>query len=151
MTPRHALRAAAAAAVLIVGITACGSDDDATTDSTVAAAAAPSPTGPITAATPDEFVAVIGRPDITLIDVRTPEEFAAGHIDGAINIDFQAPDFADKIGALDPAAAYAIYCHSGNRSGQAEAQMAAMGFTDMTDLTGGITAWTEAGMQVVTG
>jgi phage shock protein E len=150
MTPRHALRTAAAAAVLVVGLAACGSDD-ASSDTTVAAAAAPSPVSPITAATPDEFVAVIGEPGITLVDVRTPEEFAAGHIDGAINIDFQAPDFADQVGALDKTAAYAIYCHSGNRSGQAEALMAGMGFTDMTDLTGGITAWTEAGMAVVTG
>ena len=150
MTPRHALRTATAAAVLVAGLAACGSDD-ASSDTTVAAAAAPTPVSPITAATPDEFVAVIGEPGITLVDVRTPEEFAAGHIDGAINIDFQAADFADQVGALDKTAAYAIYCHSGNRSGQAEALMAGMGFTDMTDLTGGITAWTEAGMAVVAG
>lgn len=154
MNFHSATRAAAAAALLALGLAgglaACGSDD-ASSDTTVAAAAAPAPVSPITAATPDEFVAVIGEPGITLVDVRTPEEFAAGHIDGAINIDFQAPDFADQVGALDMSAPYAIYCHSGNRSGQAEAIMAGLGFTDMTDLTGGITAWTEAGMKVVTG
>lgn len=150
MNPRIARLAAATAALLTVGLAGCGSDD-ASSDTTVASAAAPSPVSPITAATPDEFVAVIGEPGITLIDVRTPEEFAAGHIDGAINIDFQAPDFADQVGALDMTAPYAIYCHSGNRSGQAEAIMAGLGFTDMTDLTGGITAWTETGMKVVNG
>ena len=150
MNLRFAPRVAAAAALLALGLAACGSDD-ASSDTTTAAAAAPSPLSPITAATPDEFVAVIGEPGITLIDVRTPAEFAEGHIEGAINIDFQAPDFADQVGTLDKTAPYAIYCRSDNRSGQAEAIMAGLGFTDMTDLTGGIIAWAEAGMKVVTG
>ena len=150
MTPRHHLPLVAAAALLTLGLAACGSDDASTTTSS-AAAAAPSPVSPITAADPDAFVAVIGTPGVTLIDVRTPDEFAAGHIDGAINIDFQSPTFADDIGKLDHTAAYAVYCHSGNRSGQAEALMASIGFTNMTDLTGGITAWTAAGMKTVAG
>jgi rhodanese-related sulfurtransferase len=63
-----------------------------------------------------------------IIDVRTPAEYATGHLDGALNIDVQGADFAAKISELDPSQPYFIYCRSGNRSGQAISQMANMGF-----------------------
>jgi rhodanese-related sulfurtransferase len=68
-----------------------------------------------------------------VIDVRTPTEFAAGHIAGAQNIDVEAADFGAKIASLDKQAAYLVYCHSGRRSGIAATQMAAAGFTDIVD------------------
>lgn len=68
-----------------------------------------------------------------VIDVRTPAEYASGHLEGALNIDVQSPDFAAQVSELDPNATYFIYCRSGNRSGQAIAQMANMGFSDMTN------------------
>jgi phage shock protein E len=69
----------------------------------------------------------------TVIDVRTPAEYAAGHIAGAQNIDVEAADFGTKIASLDKKAAYLVYCHSGRRSGIASTQMAAAGFTDIVD------------------
>ncbi len=69
----------------------------------------------------------------TVIDVRTPAEYAAGHIAGAQNIDVEAADFGTRIAALDKTAPYLVYCHSGRRSGIAAAQMAAAGFTDIVD------------------
>lgn len=80
-----------------------------------------------------------------LIDVRTPEEFAAGHIEGAVNIDIASSDFATRISQLDPKKTYAVYCHSGNRSGVATTQMANSGFTNVYDLDGGIIAWEQDG------
>ena len=68
-----------------------------------------------------------------VIDVRTPAEFASGHLDGALNIDVQSPDFAAQVSQLDPTQDYFIYCRSGNRSGQAIAQMTNMGFTSMVN------------------
>jgi rhodanese-related sulfurtransferase len=62
-----------------------------------------------------------------VIDVRTPEEVAAGAIAGATVIDFRDPGFAGAIAALDRSVAYVVYCRSGNRAGQAIAQMAALG------------------------
>ncbi|MFO7315318.1 rhodanese-like domain-containing protein [Rhodothermus marinus] len=59
------------------------------------------------------------RPEDVVIDVRTPEEFAQGHLEGAINLDLMAPDFSEKIARLDPNRTYYLYCRSGNRSGQA--------------------------------
>ena len=64
-----------------------------------------------------------------VIDVRTPEEVATGHLHGSINIDIQAADFAPKMNELDKAANYVIYCRSGNRAGQAIDWMTQNGFT----------------------
>jgi rhodanese-related sulfurtransferase len=70
---------------------------------------------------------------LTVIDVRTPGEYAAGHIAGATNIDVEAADFGTKIAALDKKATYLVYCHSGRRSGIAATQMAAAGFAKIVD------------------
>lgn len=81
--------------------------------------------------------------DVVLLDVRTPEEFVAGNIEGAINIDFKAPDFEQKIGALDKNKTYYVYCLSGMRSRKAADRMSELGFTSLYTLDGGYSAWTE--------
>ncbi len=68
-----------------------------------------------------------------LIDVRTPEEFAAGHLRGAVNIDLSAPDFDERIGALDKTGSYVVYCASGNRAGTAIDTMSQQGFDDLVN------------------
>jgi phage shock protein E len=68
-----------------------------------------------------------------VVDVRTPSEYAAGHIAGARNIDVEAGDFAANISSLDKKASYLVYCRSGRRSALAADQMAAAGFTDIVD------------------
>jgi len=75
--------------------------------------------------------------DTVIIDVRTPAEFATGHLDGAVNIDVQSPHFAAQIMELDPNGDYFVYCRSGNRSGQAIAQMNQMGFNGENLTNGG--------------
>ena len=72
-------------------------------------------------------------PNRVVIDVRTPAEYAAGHIAGAQNIDVEAADFGTRIATLDKKGAYLVYCHSGRRSGLAADQMAKAGFTDIVD------------------
>jgi phage shock protein E len=69
----------------------------------------------------------------TVIDVRTPAEYAAGHIAGARNLDVDGADFASAIASLDKGTTYLVYCHSGRRSAMAAEQMAAAGFTDIVD------------------
>ena len=64
-----------------------------------------------------------------VIDVRTPEEVAAGHLHGSLHIDIQGSDFASKMNELDKSANYVVYCRSGNRAGQAIEWMPANGFT----------------------
>lgn len=87
---------------------------------------------------------------LIILDVRTPEEFAEGHLDGAIMIDFYRDDFADQLKDLDPDTPYLLYCRSGNRSGQTTAIMDEQGFTNVADIDGGILAWTESGFPTVT-
>ena len=53
-----------------------------------------------------------------ILDVRTPEEFATGHLRGATNVDLAASDFGERIAALDETATYVVYCASGNRAEQ---------------------------------
>lgn len=83
----------------------------------------------------------------TVIDVRTPEEFAAGHVAGAININVEAADFREQIAALDAEDAYLVYCRSGRRSALAADQMAEAGFTDIID-AGDLEALAEAGAPI---
>jgi phage shock protein E len=102
--------------------------------------------------TPDDAAAVLADApdDLVILDVRTPEEFAEGHIDGAVLVDFYDADFADQLAALDPDVPYLVYCRSGNRSGQTLPLMQQLGFGSAVDVGGGILAWADAGLPVVT-
>ena len=96
-----------------------------------------------------EFSQKITEPDVIILDVRTPEEFASGHIEGALNIDFNSGNFANEITRLNPSENYAIYCRSGSRSGQAASIMHKAGFHDVSNLNGGVIDWTNAGLPLV--
>ena len=85
---------------------------------------------------PAEAVELIEAGDHTIIDVRTPAEFEQAHVVGAVNIDVEAPDFAARIAELDPDEPYLVYCRTGRRSDLAAQQMAAAGFSDITDGAG---------------
>jgi rhodanese-related sulfurtransferase len=99
---------------------------------------------------PKEFSEVISDPSVVILDVRTPQEFAEGHLANAINIDFQSGNFEQEIASLDKSKTYAVYCRSSNRSGEAVKVMADAGFTSMYDMDGGIIDWQAAGGQIVT-
>src|SRR5664279_4794842 len=96
------------------------------------------------------FASRVATPGVMVIDVRTPSEYASGHIANAVDIDVENSTFDSKLAALDKSAEYAVYCHSGNRSAVALQKMAADGFTDIADLSGGISAWTAAGRPATT-
>ncbi len=88
--------------------------------------------------------------DLVVLDVRTPQEYAEGHLDGAVLVDFYDPDFADQLSRLDLGVPYLVYCRSGNRSGQALAMMQQLGFASAVDIDGGIVGWQASGLPVVT-
>jgi phage shock protein E len=98
---------------------------------------------------PVEFSEVVKQPGVITLDVRTPEEFNAGHIANAININLEGSDFTSEVSKLDMNATIAVYCRSGNRSGVATEQMAELGFVDMYDMQGGILEWEAVGGQVI--
>ncbi len=87
---------------------------------------------------------------VVTIDVRTPGEYMTGHITGAINIDVEAATFDNEIAKLDKTKTYAVYCHSGRRSGIATAAMAKAGFTSIFNLSNGVTDWIAQGLPLVT-
>jgi phage shock protein E len=147
----------------LVGFTllfaACGGDDP--------AADPPGPTTSVTAEVPasagavtgistisvDDAAALAADPpeDLVVLDVRTPEEYAEGHLDGAVLVDFYDTDFADQLAAFDPDVPYLVYCRSGNRSGQTLSVMDQLGFGSAVDVDGGIVAWAGAGLPVTGG
>jgi rhodanese-related sulfurtransferase len=96
-----------------------------------------------------EFSQKITEPGVIIVDVRTPEEFASGHIEGALNIDFNSGNFANEITRLNPSETYAVYCRSGSRSGQAASIMHKAGFHDVSNLNGGVIDWTNDGLPLV--
>lgn len=99
---------------------------------------------------PSDSVAESLSDDAVIVDVRTPAEFEAGHLEGAVNVDMEAADFGDQIAEYEQAGTYFVYCRSGNRSAVAVEQMESMGFTDVTDGGGMDEASRNTGLPVVT-
>jgi rhodanese-related sulfurtransferase len=96
-----------------------------------------------------EFSSKVTEAGIITLDVRTPGEFNEGHIDGALLIDFQSGNFENEIASLDKSKTYAVYCRSGNRSGEAVKVMSDAGFTNLYNLNGGVIDWANAGLPLV--
>lgn len=128
---------------LVPVLGACGGDEQA---------------APSSAATEREST-VIGTDDgtagvaagVVIIDVRTSEEFAAGHLEGAVNLNVEDGTLQAGLADLDPSADYIVYCRSGRRSAIAAEAMAAAGFTSVTDLGALDAAAAETGLPIVTG
>ena len=103
---------------------------------------------PVTNLGIDDFEAKACDPAVFLVDVRTPEEYAEGHLRGAANIDWNAPDFLDVFTSACPKETpVAVYCRTGRRSAEAAQKLAKAGYA-VTNLLGGIVAWEEAGKPV---
>ena len=100
--------------------------------------------------TPPEAFTLIqdnqNNPDFVILDVRTPEEFADGHIENAINLDYYSETFRDELNKLDEGKKYLIYCRSGNRSGKALNIMQELNFREVYNMSGGILEWEAEGL-----
>jgi len=88
-------------------------------------------------------------PDVQLVDVRTPEEFKSGHLEGALNYNIHGAEYQQQIAQLDKNKPVLVYCGVGGRSATACAQLDKAGFGQVYDLAGGIAAWKKAGKKVV--
>ncbi len=87
---------------------------------------------------------------VIVLDVRKPDEYNEGHLEGANLVDVTDDGFTDKISELDSSAEYLVYCKLGGRSARAVEQMTSMGFTSLHDLEGGFTAWADAELPIDT-
>ena len=94
---------------------------------------------------------LVKNPQITILDVRTPREFAQGHIEGARLI--PVAELSDRINELAPLKSKEIlvYCYAGNRSKTACSILEKNGFAAIKSLHGGITAWMKNGNKIVPG
>ncbi len=90
-----------------------------------------------------------GNPDFIIIDVRTPEEYTAGHIESAVLVNYNSADFQKEISQFDKEKTYLIYCRTGNRSSGARDIMKGLGFQEIYHMDGGITEWQAQGYPVV--
>lgn len=96
---------------------------------------------------PTEFAEKIEElPTATIIDARTPEEFANGHLPNAKNIDWNGNDFDQQIASLDKSKPVFVYCLSGGRSSSAAKKMRSEGFKEVYELKGGIMKWRAANL-----
>jgi phage shock protein E len=145
MEHRHLRTALAAGILASITLAACGGGNDEPLADPAAGAAARPGYGLVT----PRQAADLAADGVTVIDVRTPAEYAEGHIDGALLIDISSPTFAEEIAALDPAEEYLVYCRSDNRSGQAVAFMADLGFDKLWDMDGSVIAYSAAGLPLV--
>lgn len=98
--------------------------------------------------TPEEAFGIMGTSSYlgnpVVIDVRTPQEFANGHIWQAINIDYSSAGFDNIISQYDRSYTYIVYCQTGYRSNLARLKMEALGFKHVINMTGGFSAWVAA-------
>ena len=96
-----------------------------------------------------EATQMINRNKTTILDVRTPEQFAAGHLRDAKNIPLS--DLGSRIGELDKqkTKAIVVVCQQGSRAEKAVKMLQKAGFDDVVSLDGGLTAWTAAGLPTV--
>lgn len=160
----HRVQRVAIAAVAVLGLAGCassksggGAASGSVLGPTPVVTVGPTTTPPVGAVAASgvqlvdvaKAMALAADPSVVVVDVRTPAEFNEGHISRAVLADIKDPGFGDRIAQLDRSATYLVYCHSGNRSGQATAVMAALGFTSVNNLDGGISAWLAAGAPVV--
>ena len=90
-------------------------------------------------------------PGFVLMDIRTPAEVEAGHLPGAIELDFYRDTFEDDLASLPRDQIYLIYCRTGNRTGQAFQVMEELGFEQVYDMAGGIAQWMAAGYPICLG
>lgn len=95
------------------------------------------------------FAEIIKGKDVQLVDVRTPNEVAAGKIEGAVSIDYYGKNFKEEIAKLDKGETIAVYCRSGGRSGRAMSILKELGFTKIYNLSSGMSGWQSNKMPVV--
>jgi rhodanese-related sulfurtransferase len=127
----HTIRSAAVLVLLLLlGLPALASAGAKATDVTVEQAH-------------DLLKARAGKADFVVLDVRTPEEFAQGHLQGAANLNIASPDFVGRLEKLDRTKSYLVYCRTGNRSAHAVRAMQQLGFATIHHMSAGIVGWQQ--------
>jgi len=85
----------------------------------------------------------------SVIDIRTPQEYNQGHIEGAVNINYYDKTFLEQVAKLDKEKPIYIYCRSGSRTSSAAKKLKKIGFSEVNDLEGGIISWSRNQYKIV--
>ena len=125
---------------VLISFMACGQKENAKSNGTNAGQASISLISP-------SYLNSVNK-DILLIDVRTPQEFASGHIENAVNMNYFGRDFAAQFKTIDKNKAVYLYCKSGIRSANAAEKLEDMGFVKIYDLEGGTSNWKAKGLPL---
>jgi phage shock protein E len=96
----------------------------------------------------EEAAKLVAEKKVAVLDVRTPREFAAGHIAGAELVDYSAPDFEKRLNALDKSKTWLVHCAAGGRSTKSLKSLQKLKFQSIVHLDGGLNAWLKAGKPV---
>lgn len=96
----------------------------------------------------EAYAMLSAKKNLIVIDARTPEEFSAGHVKGAININIRQSDAYAKIDKLNPQKKYVVYCRTNHRSQVVVDYMKQKGFTQVFQITDGWTGWSANGLPV---
>jgi rhodanese-related sulfurtransferase len=100
--------------------------------------------------TTQEAAALIeDNPGLIIIDVRTQAEFDSGHIENAINLDYNSDSFQQELDSLDKDKTYLVYCAVGARSASALEMMEELGFIEAYNILGGIDQWQKDGLPII--
>jgi rhodanese-related sulfurtransferase len=89
-----------------------------------------------------------GKQKVVILDVRTADEFKAGHLKGAVNVDFMGKEFEKGVGGIDKDAVVVVHCQAGGRSARSLPKLKALGFKNLVHLDGGFGGWEGAGLPV---
>ncbi len=128
--------------ILLLGSTGCGQAQE------KKSAGAPPPVSRFKDAEVAEFARMAGNTNNIVLDVRTPREYAAGHLAGAVNLNLRAADFTAQAARLDKGRTYLVHCAVGARSVSACQKLGEMGFTNLVNLKTGLNGWEAAGQPV---
>ncbi|WP_457207963.1 rhodanese-like domain-containing protein [Nocardioides sp. P5_C9_2] len=134
---------------LIAALVGCGSDSDSSSDPAAESSSERSADADAGVIAPEEAHDLVEN-GAALVDVRNPDEYAAGHLEGAVSIPLESGDFDAAAGALDPDQIYVLYCETGRRAGVALERMTALGFADVVN-AGGMDDLVDVVGPVVTG
>jgi phage shock protein E len=95
-----------------------------------------------------EFEKLRADTNSVVLDVRTQREYDAGHLPGAVHIDWRRPDFAKRVSELDRSKTYLVHCAVGGRSAEACEAMTKLNFTNVVNFSDGMKGWEKAGKPV---
>ncbi len=153
--------------MLAILISACGSGNDNNSSSQLEKTAPATDTaiitpGPCTSAVREQIIKDVNvaeadslikadseRPCFVLLDIRSPQEFDAGHLQGAMNIDYRDSTFASNLDRLDKNATYLLYCRTAHRTTLSLPLFKEKGFVEVYNMLGGLTEWKQDGLPGV--